>query len=105
MTPAQIIAQRCCELTGVHPRDLAGRYRFAFISEARFALYKALHLRGWSYSKIGRELDRDRTSVRNGVDRANYMMVRDKTFKGIVHTLATMPLNPTPEKEPSHEDV
>jgi len=105
MTPAQIIAQRCCELTGVHPRDLASHYRFAFISEARFALYKALHLRGWSYSKIGRELGRDRTSVRNGVDRADYMMGRDAVFTSIVQTLATMPINPTPEKEPSHEDV
>lgn len=103
MTPAQIITQRCCDLTGVHPRDLASRARFAFISEARFVLYKALHLRGWSYSKIGRELGRDRTSVREGVKRADYMMGRDSVFTRRVQELATMSVNPPPLESATDE--
>lgn len=93
MTPAQKLVQRCSELSGVHVRDILQDNRHAFVCRPRFALYMALHKRGWSFAKIGAALDRDRTSVRHGVARAKYTMERDPTFAAWVQELAAMPVH------------
>jgi len=71
----------------VHHRDILGRAKYDFILPARFGLYKALHLRGNSYSQIGRWLDRDHATVRHGVLRATEMM-KDINYFTKVHLLA-----------------
>ena len=48
------LLNKASELFDVHKRDLNSRVRFAFIMPARFAMYKALRERNWSYPRIGR---------------------------------------------------
>lgn len=86
----QEIIIKCSELFKIHPRDLLGRYRFDFIMPARFALYKALRMRGWSYPEIGRKFDRDHSTVIYGVKRAEYMMLKDAEYAAKVVELAKM---------------
>ena len=64
----------CADLFAVPPADLLSRKRDGGMTEARFALYKALHLRGLSYSAIGAFLRRHHTSVMHGVRIANKLM-------------------------------
>lgn len=91
------IINKCAELFDVHPRDLVSDARFGFLMPARFALYKALHLRGWAYARIGRWLGgRDHTTIIHGVNRATYMMERDPDYEQKVIQLATMSLLPPP---------
>lgn len=48
---------------------------------ARFAIYKALHMRGLSYTNIARVTGRFcHTTIISGVDRAEYMMERDPDY-------------------------
>jgi chromosomal replication initiator protein len=107
------IINKCAELFDVHPRDLVSDARFGFLIPARFALYKALHLRGWSYARIGRGLGgRDHATIIHGVNRANYMMERDPAYAQKVEILAELkpeaidskwlPQKPKPEEEPIH---
>jgi len=64
----------CADLFAVPPADLLTRKRDGGMTEARFALYKALHMRGLSYSAIGRYLRRHHTSVMHGVRIADKLM-------------------------------
>lgn len=88
VTYKQQLVDLAAEIFGVHPRDLMGKYRFGFITRPRFALYKALHLRGWSYSAIGRFMDRDHSTIIYGVERADYLMERDQMFADCVKLIA-----------------
>lgn len=78
---------KCCELFDVHPRDLMGPARFHFVTYPRFAAYKALKMRGWSYSHIGRFMGRDHSTVIHGVRRADYIASRDAHFKECIEIL------------------
>jgi chromosomal replication initiator protein len=81
----------CCKLFDVHPRDLTGDARFAFLTRPRFALYKALQLRGWSKGEIGRLIGgRDHSTICHGIKRADYLMEVDPDFADNVRTLAAM---------------
>lgn len=84
----QPIVQRCAELFLVAPRDLTGRYRFDFVMRARFALYLALRLQGRSYPNIGKIVDRDHTTVMDGVKRAECYYERDSVFASSVNELS-----------------
>jgi chromosomal replication initiation ATPase DnaA len=85
------ILRRCCQLFGVCEKDLLGDNRFPFLCTARFALYKALRLRGLNYAEIGRRVGgRDRSTVRHGTDRADYIMERDPEFAEAVWEMANM---------------
>lgn len=84
----QPIVQRCAELFLVAPRDLTGRYRFDFVMRARFALYLALRLQGRSYPNIGKIVDRDHSTVMNGVKRAEWYFERDSVFASKVTELS-----------------
>lgn len=82
------VLHEASRLFKVHHRDILSKAKFDFILPARFALYKALHLRGNSYSQIGRWFDRDHTTVRHGVLRANEMMKQDINYFTKVSLLA-----------------
>ena len=75
------------ELFYIQPRDLVGSARFSFLLPARFAAYKALRLRGWSYPMIGKLMNRDHSSIIHGVKRADYMMEKDPDFADKVKQL------------------
>ena len=85
------LLNECCRLFDVHPRDLTSDARFAFLTRPRFALYKALYMRGWSRGEIGRLIGgRDHSTVCHGLKRAEYLMGVDPDFAANVHTLAAM---------------
>ena len=92
----------------VHPRDITGPSRFEFLLPVRFALYKALSLRGWTQARIGTFMNRDRSSVRYGIARAEHMMERDENFAVKVSMLAVMKpeqIITVTEKEQEKEEV
>lgn len=85
------IVNECCLMFEIHPRDLLGPAKFSFCTRPRFALYKALHLRGWSAAAIGRFVGgRDHSTVLHGLNRADYMMERDPEFARQVVALAAL---------------
>ena len=86
----ETLINETCELFKVHPRDLLGDYRFKFLMPARFALAKALRLRGWSYPQIGQALGYHHTTALYRVREADYRMGRDPAFAEKVHHLATL---------------
>lgn len=99
--------QKAAALFYVHPRDLVGKARFKWLIPARFAAYKALRMRGWSYPRIAKLVgDRDHSSVMHGCDRAEYMMERDPEYAAKINELATFKLEALvlPEKEEPRED-
>lgn len=55
---------------------------------ARFALCKALHLCGLGYRHIGRIVNKDHSTVKSAVHRANYMMECDPAYATKVDQLA-----------------
>lgn len=103
---------KASEMFDVHPRDLVGDPRFGFLIPARFAVYKALKLRGWSYAAIGRLMNRDHSTVIHGVTRADYMMERDSCYAAKVQELSDykpvvvnyVEPEPEPEPKPDGED-
>lgn len=98
------IIKMASEMFDVHPRDLAGDYRFAFLMPARFAIYAALRKRGWSFAAIGRLLERDPKTVAYGVSRAADMMLRDEDYANNVNTLSDNIL-PQRQWKPTVDDV
>lgn len=70
------ITNLCAELFDVPVEDLISAKRQRRISEARFALYAALRLRGWSYPRIGNFVGRHHTSILHGIRKADYLMDR-----------------------------
>ena len=69
------------DLFAIEPEYLVGHNRRLRFSKARFAMYKALRMRGTTFSQIGRWCERDHSTVRHGVERAEYYMERDETFR------------------------
>ena len=70
--------------------ELVGPSRKHIYTKARFALMKALHIRGWSTNKIGKQLAKDHTTVMHGLDRAEELMLTDVRFRMRVQYLAYM---------------
>lgn len=70
--------------------ELTGKSRKHIYTKARFALMKALHIRGWSTNKIGKQLAKDHTTVMHGLDRAEEYMLTDVRFRMRVQYLAYM---------------
>lgn len=78
------------QLFGVHERDITGSARFRFVLNARFAVVKALHMRGWSYTEIGRLLDRDHSTIINACRKAQKLMDADPSYARKVKQIARM---------------
>lgn len=68
------ILNRCAELFDVSPADIMGWRRVAPVLHARYALYKALRERGWSYPAIGEFLGKHHSTVLVGVRQAEILM-------------------------------
>ena len=78
------------EMFCIHPRDLVGPYRYQFLLPARFALSKALRLRGWTLPAIGRLVNRDHTTIIYQIERADYYMERDAGFAAKIQALVDL---------------
>lgn len=90
------IMKAAADLFDMSVAELDSPARFSYIMPARFAVYKALHLRGWTYSRIGRLLGKDHSTIMYGVSRADYMIERDEEYAAQVLHLASMRLTPGP---------
>lgn len=64
----------CAELFDVPTASLMGRRRVAPLLHARYALYKALRARGWSYPAIGRFIGKHHSTVLVGARQAELLM-------------------------------
>ena len=84
------VIKETCRVFDVHERDLLGTAQFDFLIRARFALCKALVDRGNSQSQVGKWVNRDRTSVRNAVNKAHYLMRHCPDYKTKVKTLTNV---------------
>jgi hypothetical protein len=73
--------RQACDSFAIHPRDLLGPYRYAFLTPARFAVYSALFDLGWKIGRIGRVLGKDHRSIRNGLERSDIMAERDAVYR------------------------
>lgn len=89
------IVKRASELFDVHPKDIVGCARYQFIMPARFAVWKALKGRGWSYVRIGRMFDRDHSTILHGVRKADYLAERDADYAQKIEELTEMRFVPT----------
>lgn len=98
------LLNKASELFDIHKRDLDSDIRFAFIMPARFAMYKALRERGWSYPRIGKLFGKDHSTIMYGVSRADYMIERDEEYAAQVLHLASMRLTPAPISSLSLEE-
>lgn len=78
------------QLFQVHERDILGGARFRFVLNARFAIVKALHIRGWGYTEIGRLLDRDHSTIINACRKAEKLMDKDPSYARKVKQIARM---------------
>lgn len=58
---------RVAELTGVPAADITGRSRFREHFRARRLVCLDLRARGWSYSRIGKLLGRDHSTICHAV--------------------------------------
>ena len=71
----------------IKPEELLGHSRKRRFARARFAAYKALYMRSQCYSHVGRWCNRDHSTVRYGIDRAEYYMAREERFRKRVEKL------------------
>jgi len=72
---------------GVTSADILGHTRFPEHTKVRYALWAALHNRGWTKDRIGKATGRDRTTVRHGLRRAAYMCEHDAHFAAGVRVI------------------
>lgn len=91
----ETLINETCELFKVHQRDLLGNYRFKFLMKPRFALAKALRLRGWSYPQIAKALGYHHTTGIYHVREADFWMTRDPVFAEKVQHLASLKMEDT----------
>lgn len=90
VTVPDLILQRCEELFYVSKRDIMSPSRFGFLIPARYAVCKALHMRGWSFGRIGRLIGRNHTSVSDAVRKADIMMAADPNYAAKIEALAAV---------------
>ena len=106
MTPAvQAIADRCSQLFGLPSADVLGPRRFGYAMPARFALYAALRSRGWTQSQIARSVGRERTTIRDGLIRAEAMADRDPHYAAQLRQLMSDDVPPAAPWAPTPADV
>lgn len=84
------VIKEACRLFEVHERDLLGPSQFNFLIPARFAVCKALVDRGNSQSQVARWMNRNRTTVRNAILKANYISLYNPEYKQKIKTLTQL---------------
>lgn len=69
--------------TGQAAREILGDVRTGAVCRARYAVYwAAVRVLGWSMARTGRAIgDRDHTTIREGLRRAEELLDRDPAFR------------------------
>jgi len=93
MTITEIIAEGA-RLFNLCADDIYSDYRGRYYTRARFALYKALQLRGASGAQVGRWMKRDHSTVRHGIERADFLMESDPEFRKTVNKIVQLGKEP-----------
>lgn len=75
------------KMFNIHPRDLIGPYKYHFLMLPRYALTKALRMRGLTTPQIGRIVNRDHTTVLYQLKQADNFIQRDASYKKRVNEL------------------
>ena len=85
--PTDIRVLMAAKMFNIHPRDLIGHYRYGFLMLPRFALTKALRMRGISTPRIGKIVNRDHTTVLYQLKQIEYYLERHPAYKRKVEEL------------------
>lgn len=75
---------RSAQMFGMAVSDLTGRSRMREYTEARYAVIVAGHHLGFSWSEIGRALNRDHTTIMDGYKRGSALCKSQYGFSDIV---------------------
>lgn len=75
------------QMFNIHPRDLVGPYKYDFLIKPRYALTKALRMRGLTTPQIGRIVNRDHTTVLYQLKQADNLIQRDAGYKKRINEL------------------
>jgi len=90
------LLNKTSEVFDLSVTELAGNQRYKYLMPARFAMYKALRERAWSYPRIGKLFGgKDHSTIIHGVRRADYMIGKDADYAAKVKALMDTRLTPT----------
>jgi hypothetical protein len=90
------LLNKASEVFDLSVKELAGNQRYKYLMPARFAMYKTLRERGWSYPRIGKLFNgKDHSTIIHGVRRADYMIEKDADYAAKVKALMNTRLTPT----------
>ena len=99
------LLNKASEVFDLSVTELAGNQRYKYLMPARFAMYKTLRERGWSYPRIGKLFDgKDHSTIIHGVRRADYMIEKDPDYAAKVKMLMNTRLTPTALTEEEVEE-
>lgn len=94
------IINLCARIFNQPTNAITGMARADGAREARFALYAALRLRGWSNPRIGKFVGRHHATIIHGVRKAEVLMAADPAYAEKVVKIAAW----HPEHRYRHED-
>ena len=99
------LLNKTSELFDLSVTELSGNARYKYLMPARFAMYKTLRERGWSYPRIGKLFGgKDHSTIIHGVRRADYMIGKDADYAAKVKALTETRLTPTALTEEEVEE-
>ena len=88
-TPFTRALATASRVTGIEQEHILGPRRFRELCEARYAIMRAMRLRGYSMPRIGRWLVRpDHSVVLSGLRRAAELYATDKDFAALCDRVA-----------------
>jgi len=82
------IIRKAAKMSGYTVDQMKSDCRNQPLARARFAVYKVANIRGYAYARIGRELNKDHTSVRHGALMCGEYTKREPEFAAFVSDLA-----------------
>lgn len=92
------LVRLCADLFDVTTSDLYSWRRVNGVAEARFALYSALHKRGWTKASIGTFMGRDHTTIRHGISKADELSYFRPDYAEKIQEIANYRAEPVAEK-------
>ena len=81
------IIRKAAKMSGYTVEQIKGEARNQPLARTRFAIYKVANSRGYAYARIGRELNKDHTSVRHGAIQCEEYTKREPQFAAFVSGL------------------
>lgn len=89
--------------SGIRAADILGPCREREIAHLRFAVWLALHTRGFGYAPIARRFGRDHSSIMHGVKRAREIAAGNPAYAAFIDALAAVRAEPVSQRNSSFE--